>query len=140
MHGDHLFGLAGVLCMLGQASTDEREKARQAGEEMTPVDIYGTVPHSLSITYCCWWPHVGPEGIRDYLRSVISLTYSRIAAPHRIHEIKDVPYLHGQFTRRPPEDDHVHTRYSGQYGEVNGGRDIYPDKRVSDNPPGNHMK
>ena len=107
-HGDHLFGLAGVLCMLGQASME----ARRTGDASDPVEIYG------------------PEGIRNYLRSVISLSYSRIVIPHRIHEIKDVPYLHGHFARRPVSDNNIQTQYSASYGEIRGGRDIYPDSNV----------
>lgn len=63
-HGDHCFGLPGVLCMMGQAQSEE---ASEAGE---PVDIYG------------------PEGIRDLVRAVVQLTYSRAVVPHRIHELK----------------------------------------------------
>ena len=107
-HGDHLFGLAGVLCMLGQANME----ARRTGDASDPVEIYG------------------PEGIRNYLRSVISLSYSRIVIPHRIHEIKDVPYLHGHFARRPVSDSNIQTQYSANYGEQRGGRDIYPDSNV----------
>jgi hypothetical protein len=42
--------------------------------------------------------------ITDYLRSVISLTYSRIVLPHRIHELKNIPFLHGNFMRKPPDN------------------------------------
>eukprot|EP01036_Dinobryon_divergens_P020268 gene20268-27770_t len=70
-HGDHSFGLPGVLCLMGQATQDERGKADEEGVDLEPVDIYG------------------PEGCRDLIRSIIQLTYSRIATPHRIHELKD---------------------------------------------------
>lgn len=108
-HGDHLFGLGGTLCMLGQANLAERNKRGLTGERMEPVEIYG------------------PEGIRRYLRTVIAMTYSRIAVPHVIHELKDVPYLHGRYAKRPtqpPEQPSLHNPF---YGEIMQGRDIYPD-------------
>jgi hypothetical protein len=67
--------------------------------------------------------------ITDYLRSVISLTYSRIVLPHRIHELKNIPFLHGNFMRKPP-DNLIQTQYTSLYGEVKGGQEIYPDAQV----------
>jgi hypothetical protein len=42
-HGDHCFGLAGVLCLIGQSTMAEREKLRTAGgeEAVEPIEIYG---------------------------------------------------------------------------------------------------
>ena len=36
----------------------------------------------------------GPEGTRDFVRAAIQLTYSKIANPYRIHELKNVPNLY----------------------------------------------
>lgn len=110
MHGDHAFGLPGVLCMMGQATQDIREKDASDGIGVTPIDIYG------------------PEGTRDLVRSVMQLSYSRVAAPFRIHELKNIPFLHSKFVRRKPEVPVVKTRFDPLYGEYEGGRDIYPDK------------
>ena len=105
-HGDHLFGLAGVLCILGQANME----ARRTCDVADPVENYGH------------------EWIRNYLRSVISLSYSRII-PHRIHEIKDVPYLHFNSAHWPVSDSNIQMQYSLDYDEIRG-RDIYPDSNV----------
>lgn len=110
MHGDHAFGLPGVLCMMGQATQESREKDASDGVDVVPLDIYG------------------PEGTRDLVRSVMQLSYSRVAAPYRIHELKNVPFLHNKFVRRKPEIPLVRTRFDPLYGEHEGGTDIYPDE------------
>lgn len=115
LHGDHSFGLPGVLCMIGQATQEERESAKllskdeQSMAPIEPIDIYG------------------PEGTRDMVRATIQLTYSRVVAPFRVHELKDVPYLHGKCVKWRPPDAVVRTRLDPAYGEQHGGLDIYPD-------------
>ena len=73
-----------MLCLLGQSTQEERERAMQSQEKIEPIDIYG------------------PEGTRDLVRAVVQLTYSRVVAPHRIHELKNVPYIHGRSVRWAP--------------------------------------
>lgn len=104
LHGDHSFGLAGMLCLIGQA-TQEENRNKQPKEV---IDIYG------------------PEGTRAYVRSVVQLSYSRIVAPHRIHELKEVPYLHLRHMRPPVPQ--VKTRYDPNFGERPDCKDIYPDE------------
>ena len=113
LHGDHSFGLPGVLCFIGQARQEEREASRDPDgvSTMEPIDIYG------------------PEGIRDLIRSSIQLTYSRVVAPYRVHELKDVPYLHGRCVKWPPISVPVRTRYDMHYGEQEGGKDIVADDK-----------
>ena len=65
LHGDHSFGLPGLLCMMGQ----NRER------DAPPVEVFG------------------PAGLRLYLRASIQLTYSRIAPPYRVHEPHGAPPL-----------------------------------------------
>ncbi len=109
-HGDHSFGLPGVLCLMGQSTQDERERLDVEGEKIEPIDIYG------------------PEGTRDLVRSMIQLTYSRVVAPYRVHELKDVPYLHGRYYKTMPKKAIVKTTFDPYYGELEGGRDILPDE------------
>ena len=107
-HGDHSFGLPGLLCLMGQSTQDERGKAEDAGAPVDPIDIYG------------------PEGTRDLVRAMVQLTYSRVVPPYRIHELKDVPFLH--YRSYQPPVPVVRTRADSRFGEVSGGRDIYPDQ------------
>eukprot|EP01039_Chlorochromonas_danica_P009249 gene9249-10212_t len=108
LHGDHLFGLPGILCLLGRSTIAERGMQEQEGETLPPIDIYG------------------PEGIRNYIRASMQLTYSKITIPYRVHELKNIPYLH---YGRPPSLNKLHTRLDPSYGERHGGRDIYPDQK-----------
>ena len=62
-HGDHTFGLPGLLCLMG---TDRNH-------DSPPVDIYG------------------PEGLRMWLRVSIRYSVSRVVPPYRVHELMDVP-------------------------------------------------
>lgn len=113
-HGDHSFGLPGVLCLIGQS---------RAGEDyVQPGDSYGDAIFNEPIDI------YGPEGIRDLVRGVVQMSYSKIAVPHRIHELKDIPFLHDQFMRPPPTPV-IRTRLDSTYGERSGGRDIYPDEK-----------
>ena len=111
LHGDHSFGLPGVLCMIGQSTADERDKAVGNGEAPIVLDIYG------------------PEGTRDYLRAAIQLTYSKVVAPHRIHELKNIPVFsyNRPVKRFGPRHTNIRTVSDPQYGEVEGGQDFYPD-------------
>ena len=109
-HGDHSFGLPGMLCLMGQATQLERSLHSSSSDERSePVEIYG------------------PEGTRDMVRAMIQLTYSRITIPHVIHELKNVPYLHGKYLKAPPPPM-VRTRFDPLYGEVPGSKDFYPDE------------
>eukprot|EP00578_Thalassiosira_sp_NH16_P007973 CAMPEP_0181123490 /NCGR_PEP_ID=MMETSP1071-20121207/25931_1 /TAXON_ID=35127 /ORGANISM="Thalassiosira sp., Strain NH16" /LENGTH=686 /DNA_ID=CAMNT_0023208643 /DNA_START=430 /DNA_END=2490 /DNA_ORIENTATION=- len=62
-HGDHSFGLPGLLCLMG---TDRDRDA-------PPVEIYA------------------PEGLRMWLRAAIRYSVSRVVPPYRVHELMDVP-------------------------------------------------
>jgi ribonuclease Z len=95
----------------------------------------------------------GPEGLRMWLRVAIRYSVSRIVPPYRVHEIMDVPMAPewelSQRTRRyfykgkrgswgtkglAGEDpsnwisqaSNMNLQASLLYGEIEGGRDIYP--------------
>lgn len=108
-HGDHTFGLPGMLCFLGAATQEERGKTYREGEYVEPIDIYG------------------PEGIRDMIRAVMQTSFSRITVPYRVHELKNIAYLHGKFSQ-PPRVYNINTSFVPRFGEREGGRDIYPDE------------
>lgn len=108
-HGDHCFGLPGVLCLLGQSHRDRELVLSIDGDDTTVIDIYG------------------PEGIRDYIRACMQLSFSRATVAYRVHELKRVPYLHGRYQRQSVTNP-VLTRYDPRYGEREGGRDIFPDQ------------
>jgi ribonuclease Z len=142
-HGDHSFGLPGLLCLMGT----NRDR------DSPPVDIYG------------------PEGLRMWLRVAIRYSVSRIVPPYRVHELKDIPmapewdyhrgrakFFYRGFQKKHPstlkwgyqglagEDPNswisranmMALESSSQYGELNGGRDISPQynhARSSDGAP-----
>jgi len=131
-HGDHSFGLPGLLCLMGQ----DRDR------DGPPVEIYG------------------PEGLRMWLRVAIRYSVSRIVPPYRVHEIMDIPMapewdlgkwkngryfyqLHKEGGKGEPwgrkglagedleswisQSPMLHLEPFSQFGEVEGGRDIYPN-------------
>jgi ribonuclease Z len=131
-HGDHTFGLPGLLCLMGQD--------REQNVSRDIIDIYG------------------PEGLRMWLRVTIRYSVSRIVPPYRVHEIMDIPmapewefnprirrYYYKekgmpgklQWTRKglAGEDplnwisqaNQLDLELNSMYGEVEGGTDIYPD-------------
>jgi ribonuclease Z len=129
-HGDHTFGLPGLLCLMGQDWNRETQP---------PVEIYG------------------PEGLRMWLRVAIRYSVSRIVPPYRVHELMDIPMAPewdvSQRSRRffykgrqqkeqrgwgsqglAGEDptswisqaNTLPLEASPQYSEIEGGRSIYP--------------
>lgn len=78
LHGDHIFGLPGLLSHMNVAKGDRfRAKPTESGQsyraaEENTVEIYG------------------PSGLRSYLRSVELFTGASFC-PYIVHELKDVP-------------------------------------------------
>lgn len=60
LHGDHLFGLPGLLCTVSLNSNPEPQQQQQLGR----VDIYG------------------PRGLRHFLRVTLGLTGSQLLFPY----------------------------------------------------------
>ncbi|CAG8438964.1 8340_t:CDS:2 [Ambispora gerdemannii] len=65
MHGDHVFGLAPLLCTIH----NKFDVGHEGIENTPPAEIYG------------------PSGLRRYLRTIFSLTYSNLGRMYRVHEL-----------------------------------------------------
>lgn len=98
LHGDHTFGLPGLLCLIGQNKQPHD----------SPIDVYG------------------PQGLRLYLRASLQLTQSRVAAPYRVHELLDVPLLGP--ARRDSSRPRLYSAFQADpaFGELPG-TDVAPD-------------
>ena len=130
-HGDHSFGLPGVLCLMGQSQSKLREA--MLGLSTDPIDPDDANESSSSSRSCGKAAECveifGPEGTRDFVRATLQLTYSKVAVPYRVHELKDVPFLHRQQVHTLPKRPLVRTHPDTSYGELpDGSRDIYPNE------------
>ncbi|XP_061623852.1 zinc phosphodiesterase ELAC protein 1 [Phyllopteryx taeniolatus] len=64
LHGDHLFGLPGLLCTVSLNSTSDPEPGVKC------VDVFG------------------PRGLRHFLRVTLGLTGSQLLFPYAVHELE----------------------------------------------------
>lgn len=108
-HGDHIFGLPAVLCMLGISFHEHNSRVEDSADRLNSIEIYG------------------PEGIRNYIRTTLQTSVSKISIPYRVHELKNIPYLHGQYAK-PFYPNSFEINLDPRFGEKEGGMDIYPDK------------
>ena len=58
LHGDHLFGLPGMMCTISQAVENQH------------LDVYG------------------PQGLKNFLRSSLALSFSNLSYTFTVHEIR----------------------------------------------------
>ncbi|XP_013910663.1 PREDICTED: zinc phosphodiesterase ELAC protein 1 [Thamnophis sirtalis] len=65
LHGDHFFGLPGLLCTISLQCSPDANKL--------PVDIYG------------------PLGLKDFLQRTMALSRSQLAFPYVVHELVPTP-------------------------------------------------
>ena len=71
-HGDHCFGLPGLLCLI----------ARGRAQRAPPLELYG------------------PSGLRAFVRASLSFTGTRMLPPYVVHEIRDIPNLRRNHSSR----------------------------------------
>ncbi|XP_072243878.1 zinc phosphodiesterase ELAC protein 1 [Leuresthes tenuis] len=67
LHGDHLFGLPGLLCTVSLNTSADTQ------QNLNCVDIYG------------------PRGLRHFLRVTLCLTGSQLLFPYAVHELEPTP-------------------------------------------------
>lgn len=97
LHGDHSFGLPGVLCLIGQSTMAEREKEKSIKKDSS--NNYSDRFDNSKFDDDFVMDIYGPEGTRDFLRAAIQLTYSKVVNPYRIHELKNVPDLYHKYSK-----------------------------------------
>lgn len=73
LHGDHAYGLPGVLCLIGNARSADQP----------PLELYG------------------PAGLRLFVRTALAISRARAIPRYVVHELHDIPFLHGQYAREP---------------------------------------
>ena len=105
-HGDHCFGLPGLLCMI----------ARGRDPDAPPVEIYG------------------PQGLRAFARISLAFTGTRMLPPYVVHEIHGIPLLRrgrGDANKARPlatKPAEKEVAGPGSWGEVRGGSDLLPNE------------
>ena len=104
-HGDHCFGLPGLLCLI----------ARGRDKRAPPVEIYG------------------PHGLRAFVRISLVFTGTRMLPPYMVHELHGVPQLPAGRQRSLPPPISAQPvaaptidRSGVAWGEIPGSRDILP--------------
>ncbi|ORY74704.1 Metallo-hydrolase/oxidoreductase [Neocallimastix californiae] len=88
MHGDHIYGLPGLVCTLTGALNPqnhmEMNEKKNGGGEVIGEEEYA-IEKDPETTPCL--EIYGPEGLRDYLRCALMYTYSRLPIYYRVHEL-----------------------------------------------------
>lgn len=92
-HGDHCFGLPGLLCLIS------RGRAANA----PPVEIYG------------------PQGLRAFVRMSVGFTGTRMLPAYRVHELHGIPSDRKRSVS-PPHAPHPGEGRGGENGQRWGGR------------------
>ncbi|BHF73533.1 Zinc phosphodiesterase ELAC protein 1 [Sparganum proliferum] len=105
MHGDHVYGLPGLMATLAH-----RMQGEERGPDDVDVEIYG------------------PQGLRRYLRLALSLAWALLDITYTVHELMFSP-------RQTVVQDYVkfastktHPDYDPILPYERPGRDIYPDE------------
>ena len=85
LHGDHCFGLPGMLCLLASSHAPDNEELKVVSKKQKTeiiIDIYG------------------PLGLARYLRTAMSLSRSLLSVKFRVNEL--IPTDRQLTTSKPP--------------------------------------
>ena len=91
LHGDHVFGLPGLLCSISLQTYGVNIKEKSASSKMTA---------SRPVLHL-----YGPQGLRRLLRTALCMSQSRLGYQFCIHELHHVPgevWPHFNFTADQP--------------------------------------
>ncbi|VDL94955.1 unnamed protein product [Schistocephalus solidus] len=113
MHGDHVYGLPGLMATLAH-----RMQGEERGPDDVDVEIYG------------------PQGLRRYLRLALSLAWALLDITYTVHELMFSPkqtvvqdYVKFASTK-------IHPDYDPILPYERPGRDIYPDENAATSEEG----
>lgn len=98
-HGDHCFGLPGLLCLI----------ARGRDQSAPPMEIYG------------------PAGIRAFLRVTLRFSGTTFLPRYVVHELHGIPFLHSRRPQPKPLSVSGEDVAASDFGEQPGGRNIVPE-------------
>uniref|UniRef100_A0A673BLK9 ElaC ribonuclease Z 1 n=2 Tax=Sphaeramia orbicularis TaxID=375764 RepID=A0A673BLK9_9TELE len=89
LHGDHLFGLPGLLCTVSLNTNPDP----QSQQNQPCLDIYG------------------PRGLRHFLRVTLGLTGSQLLFPYAVHELEPTP-------DQSPEEGQLSPEMTAEHGSL----------------------
>lgn len=108
LHGDHTFGLPGLMCLIAQSSQqssssssssqalDNTQHIQKVGDTEAPKTINNSDNSEEVEQNHIQLEIYGPVGLRNYIRTALRLTYSTAVPSYVVHELHDVPYIHNQ--------------------------------------------
>jgi len=99
-HGDHCFGLPGLLCLI----------ARGRDRDAPPMEIYG------------------PAGLRAFLRVTLRFSGTAFLPRFVVHELHNIPFLHSSRPQQAPLAVSGDDVRAGDSGEQPGGRNLQPEE------------
>ncbi|QDZ26086.1 ribonuclease BN [Chloropicon primus] len=111
MHGDHIFGLPGLLCMISNARNkvikEQHELANQSS--LGGRQARGGKGGGGNDTHWASQPiHIyGPPGLAQYITMSLGLSETGLSVPLVIHEFSDRPDSGGEETAEQKEKDQV---------------------------------
>eukprot|EP00833_Pecoramyces_ruminatium_P002275 jgi/Orpsp1_1/1176307/evm.model.c7180000057136.1 len=85
LHGDHIYGLPGLVCTLTGALNPQNHSNETIEKSDGDIDELKIESKDPETTPCL--EIYGPEGLRNYLRSALMFTYSRLPIYYRVHEL-----------------------------------------------------